>query len=147
MLLINLFTIYQGRIPTLRHTQLHVETLARSHPKYVFTGELDTPVTHLIRQLTNHAHRTTRNTLTRKMHTLKQPPPPITNTPHPYLSQHSPPVKNTNSHPYPEPAHSPLNTKTHLRKPANATLPPHTTIPCTQTPQTPPALNPTSNLH
>ena len=28
MILINLSTIYQGRIPTLRHTQLHAETLA-----------------------------------------------------------------------------------------------------------------------
>ena len=39
------------------HTQLHAETLARSHLKYVLTRELDTPVTYLIRDshMTNNS--------------------------------------------------------------------------------------------
>ena len=66
MLLINIATIYQGRIPTFRHTQLHAETLSRSHLKYVLTGELDTYVIRFIRELTNQARRIIRNPHTRK---------------------------------------------------------------------------------
>jgi hypothetical protein len=65
MLLINLATIYQGRIPTLGHTQLHADTLSRSHLKYVIIGELDTHVTCLIRELTNQAYSTVRIPRTR----------------------------------------------------------------------------------
>ncbi len=53
MLLTNLTTIYQGRIPILTHTQQHAESLSRSHLKYVITGELDEYVTNLIHDLTN----------------------------------------------------------------------------------------------
>jgi len=58
ILLINLTTIFQGRIPTLIYTQHHAESLSRSHLNYVLTGELDTYVTSLIRDITNPTHRT-----------------------------------------------------------------------------------------
>ena len=66
MLLINLITIYQGRIPTLTHTQHHAESLSRVYLKYGITGELDTYVTNLIRNLTNHTHITHRTPRTRR---------------------------------------------------------------------------------
>jgi hypothetical protein len=64
MLLTNLTTIYQERIPTLTHTQQHAESLSRSHLKYVITGELDEYVTNLIHVITNptrSTHRILRN--------------------------------------------------------------------------------------
>ena len=87
MLLINLTTIYQGRIPTLTNTQQHAESLSRSHLKYVITGELDTYVTNLVHNLTNptqHTHRTPRNIrnkhtqLTSNTKTKRDPPSPTT---------------------------------------------------------------------
>ncbi len=58
MLLVNLTTIYQGRVPNLSHNQHHAETLSISHLKYVLTRELDTYVTRLVRELTNQSNRT-----------------------------------------------------------------------------------------
>ena len=70
MVLINLTSIYQGRIPTLNHTQHHAEILARSHLKSILTGELDTHVARLVRELTNQAQRTATNSYPRnKAHT------------------------------------------------------------------------------
>jgi len=51
MLLINLATIYQGTLPTLRHTQIHAHHLSRIHLRYVLTGELDPSVPSIVREL------------------------------------------------------------------------------------------------
>ena len=132
MLLINLATIYQGRIPTLRHTQLDAETLARSHLKYVLIGELDTYETCLIRELTNQAHRTIRTSRTRKNAYAKSITTTHKYTPQSHLPQHPlPAIEHTllpilRLRPSPLPI---LQLKTHLKiKPANTTLPLHTTI-------------------
>jgi hypothetical protein len=92
MLLINLTTTYQGRIPTLIHTQHHAESLSRSHLKYVLTGELDTYVSSLIHYLTNLSQQMPRTYHTRKkMHTQ-----PITTTHNKHMSLYlhqNPPAK------------------------------------------------------
>jgi len=88
MLLINLTTIYQGRIPTLIHTQHHAESLSRSHLKYVLTGELDTYVTSRIHDLTNLTHRMPRTYHTRRKTYMQ----PITTTQNKYTS---PPTTST----------------------------------------------------
>jgi hypothetical protein len=53
MLLINLATIYQGAIPTLRHTQAHAYQLSKIHLRYTLTGELDSTVPQIIQELSN----------------------------------------------------------------------------------------------
>jgi hypothetical protein len=51
MLLINLATIYQETLPTLRHTQTHAHHLFRIHLRYTLTGELDSSVPHVVQEL------------------------------------------------------------------------------------------------
>ena len=51
MLLINLATIYQGAIPTLRHTQAHAHQLSKIHLRYTLTGELDANIPQIIQEL------------------------------------------------------------------------------------------------
>jgi hypothetical protein len=53
MLLVNLTTIYQGTIPTLRHTQQNAYTLAIIYLRYVLTGELDGRIAMLLTDLSN----------------------------------------------------------------------------------------------
>ncbi len=81
----NLTTIYQGRVPTLTHTQQHAEELSRSHLRYILTGELDTFVTNLIHNLTTTPHQAQRTNSRHKNHTQlatnntpPPAPPPIT---------------------------------------------------------------------
>ena len=108
MLLVNLTTIYQGRIPTLTHTQYHAESLSRSHLKYILARELDTYVTKLIHDLTNPTQRSP-NTYRTHRHKRAQPTP---NTDHGNTSPLSTTIlsrkKNTpyHRHPDPPPIHS-----------------------------------------
>ena len=51
MLLINLATIYQGTLLTLRHTQVHAHHLYRIHLRYVLTRELDPSVPSIVQEL------------------------------------------------------------------------------------------------
>jgi hypothetical protein len=117
MLLINLTTIYQGRIPALNHTQLYAEILSRSHLKYVLTGELDTHVIRLVRDLTNQVHRSARNSHPRKKaHTKHTDTKTIHNTPTPALT-HLPRKRTqtpTYTHSDPKPAHSQLSNTQHI---------------------------------
>ena len=92
MLLINLTTIYQGRIPTLTHTQHHAGSLSRSHLRYIIPEELDAYVTGLIHDLANPSRRAPRT-----YHTLS--------------NKHTKPIPKTNN----ENA-SPLPTPTFSRK-------------------------------
>ena len=129
MLLLNLTTIYQGRIPTLNHTQHHAETLSRSHLKYVLTEELDTCIACLVRELTNQAHRKVRSSHSRKKAHTKPTDTSRTNhiTSPPTLTLL--PCKRTHTHTQthiPRPRTSPLLTLKHstqIKKPIDNTQP------------------------
>ena len=150
MLPINLATIYQGRIPTLRHTQLHAETLSRSYLKYVLTGELDAYDICLIRELTNQACRIVRNPRTRNT-TQAQSTTTTQNIPPPsHLPHHSLPAKEHKHILEPRPPTNPLPTlqlRTHPDEPVVTTLPSHTTTPRLHTAYPPLARNPSYNHH
>jgi hypothetical protein len=76
MLLDNLTTIYQGRIPTITHTQQNAESLSRSHLKYVITGELYVNVTNFVHNITNPIRSTRHNLRNRcNLHTQTAPNP------------------------------------------------------------------------
>jgi hypothetical protein len=116
MLLVNLATIYQGRIPTLTHTQQHAEALSRSHLNYLLTGELDTFVNNLIQNLTTPPQHVTRTLSRRNKHTQ----PTSTDTPLPTQSPTIPTTRKrtyttthnkTHYHPYP-----PIPTQTPKKK-------------------------------
>jgi hypothetical protein len=95
MLLINLPTIHQGRIPTLTHTQHHAESLSRSHLRYILAGELDIYVTKLIHDLTNPIQRAPRTYHTRR-HKRARPTPNTNNkNTSPLSTPPPPPQKNT----------------------------------------------------
>ena len=115
MLLINLTTLYQGRIPTLTHTQQHAESLSRSHLKYVITGELDTYVTNLIHNLTIPAqhvpriHHTRRKKYTQPTHNIPTPHAPPSTTPTTRKGTHTPTHNQTHYQPLPlTPTNNPL---------------------------------------
>ena len=125
MLLINLTTIYQGRIPTLIHTQHHAESLSRSHLRYVITGELDAYVTSLIHDLTPTL-RSPKTYHTRRERTRQTPNTNNDNAsplPTP-TSSHKRPHTTTETQ-TPHQLTPPTASQKPPKKPVNATPPPH----------------------
>ena len=60
MLLVNLATIYQGTISTLRNTQQDAYALSRVHLRYVLTRDLDGHLAQLLLDLSNTHPNSTR---------------------------------------------------------------------------------------
>jgi hypothetical protein len=146
MLLINLATIYQGTLSTLRHTRTRAQHLFRIHLRYTLTGELDPSVPSIVQELhithpilpwtlnptayNTHAptqrHNTKRNR--NPTHTTQYPQTLIAHTP-------KRPRSKSNSLP------TPLSTHTHAEPPLKRRrfLPQPTHTPAT--PKTPPNTN------